>query len=147
MKVIFKTDVPGQGKKGDVKDVNDGYARNYLLKKGLAAEATASGLSEIKRQQEAVKAAKEHEKAEAKALVDRVKAAVVTVAVKCGGQGKIFGSVTAKEIAEELHKQGLPFDKKQLVLKDPIKNTGEYEVEVKVYPEISAKVKVVVVAE
>lgn len=146
MKVILKQDVAGQGKKGDVLNVNDGYARNYLLARGLATEATAGGLNEIKRQQDAAAAVKAQERADAKALAEKIKAVNITVPVKSGENGKIFGSVTSKEIAEELQKQGLPVDKKMLVLRDPIKQTGNYEIEIKIYPEISAKLKLTVKA-
>lgn len=145
MKVIFKQDVPGQGKKGDVKDVNDGYARNYLIAKGFVVEATGGGLAEIQRQKEAVAAKLAAEKAAAKELAEKLKSAAVTVSVKSGENGKIFGSVTGKEIADELKKQGYNIDKKQLVIDGVIKHTGEYQIEIKVYPEITAKVKLVVV--
>lgn len=146
MKVILKQDVAGQGKKGDVVNVNDGYARNYLLAKGLAVEATAGGLKDIRRKQEAAAAEKAAEKAAAKELAERLKSATLTIPVKSGENGKIFGSVTSKEIAEELRKQGFDIDKKQLVVKETIKQTGNYEIEVKVYPEISAKLKLTVKA-
>lgn len=146
MKVILKQDVAGQGKKGAVITVNDGYARNYLIARGLASEATEGGLLEIKRQQDAEAAQKAKEKADAKDLAARLSAATVTVPVKSGENGKVFGSVTSKEIAEELQKQGFSVDKKMLVLKENIKQTGNYEIEVKIYPEISAKLKLVVKA-
>jgi large subunit ribosomal protein L9 len=147
MKVILKQDVAGQGKKGDVRDVNDGYARNYLIKNGLAAEATAGGLDEIKRQHDAAAAGKAAEKNAAEALAAQINALAVTVAVKAGENGKIFGSVTGKEIAEQLNTLGVPVDKKQLVLRDTIKQTGAYQIEVKIAPGISAKCTLTVTAE
>lgn len=142
MKVILTQDVKGSGKKGDLIEVSDGYARNFLLKKGLAEEATAVAVNSLKLKKEAeafhlaekIKATKE--------LAARLNGAAVEVSVKCGENGKVFGSVTSKEIAERLEALGYDVDKKKIALKENIRQAGEYPVEIKFMPEISAKIVV-----
>lgn len=145
MKVIFLKDVKGSGKKGEIAEVSDGYARNFLIKKGLAEEATAvkinslnikKGAEDFHRQEE-IKALKEEAK--------KLNGTQVTLKIKCGENGKVFGSVTAKEIADELTALGYNVDKKRVILKDPIKLLGVYAVDVKFLPEVIAKIKVEVV--
>jgi large subunit ribosomal protein L9 len=145
MKVILKTDVKGLGKKGDIINTSDGYARNYLFPKGVAAEATEGNL----KVQEAFKAKEAKKKAEeadsARELAKKISSLSIAISVKTGENGKLFGSITSKDIAEELKKQHqIDIDKKKFVLDEAIKTAGEYSVEVKVYPEISAKLKVIV---
>ena len=147
MKVVLLEDVKGQGKKGDIVDVSDGYARNFLIKKNLAKEANSSAINEAKQKREAEERRKAAEKAEAENLAKNLFGKEITLFVKCGDNGKIFGSVTSKEISEELLKSGFDIDKKKIVLKENIKNEGLYEVEIKIYPEISAKIKLLVQAE
>lgn len=147
MKVVLLEDVKGQGKKGDIVDVSDGYARNFLIKKNLAKEANSSAVNEAKQKREAEERRKAAEKAEAQNLAKNLFGKEITLFVKCGDNGKIFGSVTSKEISEELLKSGFDIDKKKIVLKENIKNEGLYEVEIKIYPEISAKIKLLVQAE
>ncbi len=147
MKVVLLEDVKGQGKKGDIVDVSDGYARNFLIKKNLAKEANSSAVNEAKQKREAEERRKAAEKAEAENLAKNLFGKEITLFVKCGDNGKIFGSVTSKEISEELLKSGFDIDKKKIVLKENIKNEGLYEVEIKIYPEISAKIKLLVQAE
>ena len=147
MKVVFLEDVKGQGKKGDIVDVSDGYARNFLIKKNLAKEANSSAINEAKQKREAEERRKAAEKAEAQNLAKNLFGKEISLFVKCGDNGKIFGSVTSKEISEELLKSGFDIDKKKIVLKENIKNEGLYEVEIKIYPEISAKIKLLVQAE
>lgn len=142
MKVVLKQDVKGQGKKGDIINCNDGYARNFLIPKGLAQEATANTINSvvIKKQAEAYhKEMEKKEAAAAKTVFDNV---TVNLTVKMGEKGKIFGSVTSSDIAAELLKMGYNLDKKKIVLKEPIKNAGNYILDVKLYPEICAKLKV-----
>ncbi len=145
MKVILLADVKGQGKKNDIINVSDGYANNFLIKKGLATPAKAQAV----KQAEAVKQqiAKEIEEQKQKALSDakKLSSAAVTVPANHGEKGRIFGSITSKEIAEELLKQGYNVDKKNIVLKEPIKQTGTYKITVKLFPEISAEVTVNIV--
>lgn len=145
MKVIFLKDVKGSGKKGEIAEVSDGYARNFLIKKGLAEEATAvkinsltikKGAEDFHRQEE-IKALKEEAK--------KLNGTQITLKIKCGENGKVFGSVTAKEIADELTALGYSVDKKRVILKDPIKLLGVYAVDVKFLPEVIAKIKVEVV--
>ena len=147
MKVVLLEDVKGQGKKGDIVDVSDGYARNFLIKKNLAKEANSSAVNEAKQKREAEERRKAAEKAEAENLAKNLFGKEISLFVKCGDNGKIFGSVTSKEISEELLKSGFDIDKKKIVLKENIKNEGLYEVEIKIYPEISAKIKLLVQAE
>ena len=146
MKVIFLKDVKGTAKAGEVKEVADGYARNCLIKKGLAEEATSVKLNSfnIKKDAETF-----HKQEEIKALKEQAKklnGETVTVKIKCGENGKIFGSVTSKEIADVLNEKGFSVDKKKILLKDGIKNLGIYQVEVKFLPEVFAKIKVEVIA-
>jgi large subunit ribosomal protein L9 len=145
MKVILKTDVKGLGKKGDIINTSDGYARNYLFPKGVAAEATEGNL----KVQEAFKAKEAKKKAEeadsARELAKKISSLSLAISVKTGENGKLFGSITSKDIAEELKLQhGIEIDKKKFILDEAIKTAGEYGVEVKVYPEISAKIKVII---
>ena len=144
MKVILKQDVKGQGKKGDVVNVNDGYGRNYLLVKGLAEDATPKAMNDITLKKQSEKFHKDQEKKQMQELCEKLKTTTVKVAVKCGENGKIFGSVTSKEISETLIEMGLDIDKKKIVLKEPIKQAGNYSIEVKLYPEISGKFSLVV---
>lgn len=147
MKVILLKDVKGLGKARDIKEVSDGYARNCLIKQGLAEEATAVKVNSLNIK----KGAEEfHRQEEIKALKEQAKnlnGKNVTLKIKCGENGKIFGSVTTKEIADAINELGFNVDKKKISLKDTIKNLGEYTVEVKFLPEVLAKVKVTVIAE
>lgn len=147
MKVVLLKDVKGTGKKGEIKEVSDGFAKNFLLKNGSAKIADNSALSENSTKKSANDFHKEMEKQAAQKLAETIKGKSVVVKIKCGENGKTFGSVTAKEIADELAKQGINLDKRKIELKEPIKNIGSFEVTAKVYPEISAKFKVNVVGE
>lgn len=144
MKVILLEDVKAQGKKGQIIEVNDGYARNFLLKKNLAAPATASVLNELKQKEAAEARQRELEKAAAQSLYDNINGTTVKVKVKCGDSGKLFGSVTSKEIADALNEYGYKVDKKMIMLKEPIKNIGREMVDVKVYQDMTARVNVVI---
>ncbi len=144
MQVILINDVKGTGKKGEIVNVSDGYARNFLFKNGLAKEANTSNINQNKQQNESNAFHKSVEVAEAKALAKRLETKTVELAVKCGENGKIFGSITSKEIADELAKQGIKIDKRKILLDSPIKNSGIYTIVAKIYPEITAKFKVVV---
>lgn len=148
MKVILKADVKGQGKKGELVEVSDGYARNYLLPRGLAVEASSANLNVMKTQSEAARFKAEQERQAALRTAEVLRNAVVKVYAKAGAGGKLFGSVTSKEIAEALKEQyGLEMDKRKLVLDEPIKSFGAYQVEAKLYPEISATLNVIVAEE
>ncbi|MDR3216198.1 MAG: 50S ribosomal protein L9 [Clostridiaceae bacterium] len=145
MKVLLLEDVKSLGKKNEIVEVNDGYARNFLIKRKLASEATAQTVNDLKQKNAADAARKKKEAEEAKLLAEKLSQQIVRVGVRVG-EGKIYGSVTSKEIAEALAADGLGVDKRKIVMKDPIKDLGFYVVEVKVYPEISAKLKIEVVA-
>lgn len=147
MKVILKEDVKAIGKKGQVYEVADGYARNFLFPKGLAVEATAGSLQDLAHKKAAAEKRKEKEKRDAAELAGRLNSLVVEVAAKTGEGSRLFGSVTSKEIAEALKKNfGIELDKRKLELKEPIKALGEYTLVAKLHPEISARVQVKVIA-
>lgn len=148
MKVILQQEVKKLGKKGDLLEVSEGYARNFLLPKNLAIEATSSNVNMLKQQKEADVRKQQKVLEEAKALGDKIKAASVTIKVKTGEGGRMFGSVTTKEVAEILLKQHkLELDKRKLELKDAIKTLGEYTIPIKVHPEVTVELKVMVVPE
>lgn len=148
MKVILTEDVKSLGKKGDVVDVSDGYARNFLISKKKGVEATAANLNNLKlKNANDEKVAKENLE-EAKRLADEISKKEVTLKIKTGEGGKTFGSVSSKEIAAAAADQcGLELDKKKIVLKDPIKTIGEYRVPVKLHPQVTAELKVTVLEE
>ena len=144
MKVLLLQDVKSQGKKGDIINVSDGYANNFLIKKGLGVVATADTINSVDIHNKAVAKQKQAERQQAQDDADRLKGQVVTIVASTGAQGKMYGSITNKEIAEELTKMGFSVDKKQVVLKDPIRQKGTYTVTVKLYAEISTVITVVV---
>lgn len=144
MQVVLLKDVKGSGKRGEIVNVSDGYARNFLLKMGFAKEANSIALNENKQKQEANAYHKSVEIANAKALAEVVKTKTVNLKVKCGENGKIFGSITSQEISNAFKDQGIELDKKKIVLASPIKTVGTYTITAKIYPEISATFKVVV---
>ena len=146
MKVILQQDVKGQGKKGQLVEVSEGYARNFLLPKKLAVIATAENLNTMKQQEKARKAQQAAEKAEAEALSKKLESLTVKVAAKAGEGGRLFGAVTAKEISECLAQQhGLNIAKTKLVLDEPIKACGGYKIKAKLGYEIVGTVNVMVV--
>ena len=145
MKVILKQDVKGTGKKGDILDVSDGFAKNFLLKKGLAEQASSVAVNSLKIQKEAEARRRAEEIAAIRELAKKMDKAQVQVAIKCGENGKVFGSVTSKEIAARLAELGYDVDKKKVLLKDPIKTVGDYAVEVRLMEGVTAKIFVSVV--
>ncbi len=146
MKVILKADVKGSGKKGDILEVSDGYARNFLLKKGLAEVATSSGINEVEQKKTAEAFHKAENVKALKELAARMNGTEVTVAIKVGENGKVFGSVTTAQVAAALAEKGFEIDKKKIVLKDTIKTLGTFSAEVKLMEGVSAKITVTVVA-
>ena len=144
MKVLLLQDVKPQGKKGDIVEVNDGYARNFLIRRGLAKEATASVINEANQRRAADEKRRKEELEAAKQAADRLNGTTVEIAIRCGENGKPFGAVTAKEIADKLSQMGYDVDKKKVVLKDAIKMVGNYHVELKLHPGVTAKVVVAV---
>ena len=146
MKVIFNVDVKDQGKKGEMKEVSDGYARNYLLPRKLASEATADNINTMKLKEKAKAALIAKEKAEAEENAKRLSAITVTIRAKAGGAGKLFGSVTSQEISDALREQhGINIEKNKIVQAEPIKTFGSYTVKAKLGYEISANVSVLVI--
>ena len=148
MKVILTEDVKSLGNKGDILNVNDGYARNFILKTNKGIEANAKNLNDLKlKKANDDKIAQEHYEA-AVELGKKIEAGKIEVSIKTGEGGKAFGSVSSKEIAQEVKVQmNLEIDKKKVQLKDAIKALGTYEVPVKLHPKVTAKLKVVVTEE
>lgn len=144
MKILLLQDVKGQGKKGEIINVSDGYANNFLIKKGLGVVATADTINSVNIKNKAIERQKAEEKQKAMDDAKKLKGQVIKIVASKGSQGKMYGSITNKEIADELVKMGYNVDKKQVVLKDPIRVTGEYPVTVKMYAEISTSITVVV---
>lgn len=145
MKVILTQDVKGSGKKGELVKVSDGYARNFLLPKGLAIEASAQALGEMKARQASVEHKAAVEKQAAQEMAGKIGGKTVKIAAKAGANGKLFGSVTSKEISEELSRQfGAQIDKRKIVMDSDIKAFGSYTVQVKLHPGIAADIYVVV---
>ena len=146
MKVVLLADVKGQGKKNDIIEVSDGYARNFLIKNKLAQEATATLVNSLKLSKAADERRKAIEKAEALELAKKLNGTTVTVKIKAGETGQLFGALNTQSVADALAAAGYQIDKKKIVLNDVIKAVGIYEVVVKPYAEVSAKIKVEVVA-
>ncbi|RAP74251.1 50S ribosomal protein L9 [Paenibacillus montanisoli] len=142
MKVIFLQDVKGQGKKGEVKDLSEGYVRNFLFPKNLAKPASEGNLKTMEFQNAAEKKKKEKEKEDAKALAERLEALKVIVKTKAGEGGRLFGAITSKQIAEALEAQGVKIDKRKIELEEPIRTLGVTQVAVKLHPEVKAKLSV-----
>lgn len=145
MKVVLLQDVKGQGKKGDVITVAEGYARNYLLPRNLALEASESKMKEITQQKAAQDRKKKKEEEQAAAYATRIEGIKVLIKTRVGEAGKLFGAVSNKDIAENLAQQhGIDIDKKKIILKEPIKTLGEFPVAVKLYPSVQATINVIV---
>jgi len=147
MKVVLLQDVKGQGKKGEVVDVNEGYARNFLIKKGMAEVATPSKINDIKQKKAAADFHKAEEVKATRELAKEINGKAFTVRIKAGQNGKVFGSVTGANISEALAAAGYDIDKRKIALAQPIKVCGEYSVDLKLMEGISAKITVKVEAE
>ena len=148
MIVILNRGVKGTGKAGDVVKVSDGYARNMLLPRGYAKEATEGNIRSLEKQKAIAAEKKAEEKAAAQARAEEINKLSVKISTKVGDSGKIFGSITSKDIAEALKAQhGMDLDKKKIQLSSPIKQTGETAVDIKLYQEVTAQLKVIVEAE
>ena len=146
MKVILLSDIKGVGKKDEIINANDGYARNYLFPKKLAVEATAGNLANLKSKQESNQYRKDMQKEEAIKIATKLKEITLTIKVKAGENGKIFGGVTAKEISENLSVQyKIQIDKKKIILSETIKTLGTVNVDIKLYEGVVGKLKVQVV--
>ena len=139
MKVVLKQDVKGLGKKGELVNASDGYARNFLFPKNLAVEANAQNMTELKNREQAEKYRIETETAQAKKHAAEISGKTIVINAKAGANGKLFGSVTAKEIAEKIEKDfGIKTDKRKITV-DDIKQFGTFEFEIKLYTGVSAK--------
>lgn len=142
MKVILQQDIRGKGKRGQMIEVSDGYARNYMLPRKLAVEATADNVNTMRMTDRANQEKRQKEREEAFEISNRLKNIVVTVYAKGGGAGRLFGSVTTQEIAEAIKKQeGIDIDKRKIALDEPIKTVGDYAVRCKLGYEITAELK------
>lgn len=142
MKIILLQDVKGQGKKGEVIDVNEGYARNFLIKKGLAEAATASKLNDINMKKSASEFHRAEEIKATQAMAKEINGKTFTVNIKAGQNGKVFGSVTGADVSDALKAAGYEVDKRKVVLNSPIKTLGQYDIELKLMEGISAKIKI-----
>ena len=147
MKVILKADIKGVGKKDQVINASDGYARNFLFPKNLAVEANAENMSKLKAKQGSNAFKKSQEKEEAQKIADKLSKILMKVQVKAGENGKIFGGVSSKEIAENLEKQyNIKVDKKKIDLKETIKTLGMFTIEIKLYEGVVGKLKIDVIS-
>lgn len=142
MKVIFLQDVKGQGKKGEIKNVSEGYARNFLLPRGLANPANQGNMKQLSQQKISEEKRKDDEKQAAQQLANELEALSIKMEVKAGEGGKLFGSITNKQIAEELANRKIQIDKRKIELAEPIRTLGVTEVPVKLHPQVTAKLKV-----
>lgn len=142
MKVIPKTDVKGSGKKGDILEVSDGYAKNFLLKKGLAEIATSKGINEINQKRTADAYHKAENIKELKELAAKINGTEVSLSIRAGENGKVFGSVTTAQISSALSELGYEIDKKKISTKDAIKTVGVFDAEIRLMEGVTAKIKV-----
>ncbi|PTM56881.1 50S ribosomal protein L9 [Desmospora activa] len=143
MKVIFQQDVKGQGKKGEMKEVAEGYARNFLLPRGLAIEASAGNINTLKDQKRRESEQKQKELEHSRQLAQELEQADITIRTKAGDGGRLFGSVTSKQISQLLkQKHGLQVDKKKIQLDEPIRTLGVTKVPVKLHPKVMATLSV-----
>ncbi|MGC8971924.1 MAG: 50S ribosomal protein L9 [bacterium] len=144
MEVILLKDVPGLGRSGEIKEVPEGYARNYLIPKGFAVKSTKGRIKDIELRKSAVETKEARERESSMRLAERLKGVSLSFKVKVGEENKLFGSITSGDIAEELSKKGYNIDKHQIVIKEPIKYLGTYEVTVKLGFGISVPINVIV---
>jgi len=146
MKVILTEEIRGLGTRGDVVTVKDGYARNYLLPKNLAREASTGNLKQIEHERRKWSMLAQQEKDAAQKAADKVKGVKITIEKRVGEHGHLFGSVTANEIADALLEKGIEVDKRRIELEQPIKNLGVHDVDVRLHRDVTAQIKVEVVA-
>lgn len=147
MKVILVKDVKNVGKAGEIVNVSDGYGRNYLLPRGLAIEATESNIKVLNEKKKAEEKKRKQELEEAKEMAQKLSNLSLVLKVKAGENGKLFGSITSKDVEEALKEKGFDIDKKKISFDETVKTTGTYYVDIKLYQGVIAKVKVDVVAE
>lgn len=145
MQVILKKDTEKLGLAGDLVEVSNGYGRNYLLPKGLAVEATAKNIKSLEHERRLITDRKKNELRGAEAIKKKISETSVTIQMQAGEEDKLFGAVTAMDIAEALSKEGISIDKRNILLEEPVKRLGIYTVDVRIHPEITAELKVWVV--
>ncbi len=145
MKIILRQDVETVGKAGDIVEVKNGYARNYLIPQGLALEATKGNLKRFEQEKKSLELQKNREKKAAEKEAEKLNDTSITISVSVGEEDKLFGSVTSQDIANALEEKGFKLDKRKIHLDEPIKALGIYSVPIKLHPEVEAKVKVWVV--
>lgn len=144
MRVIFIKDLKGQGLKGDIKEVKDGYAKNYLIKNSYAVPETTTSVDILKKQNEKAAATKQQEEKVANEIKDKLEKDTITFEVKTGKADKLFGSISSKLIHEELTKKKYNIDKKRIVIKEPISTLGTHIIQIELYKNITANLKIVV---
>ncbi len=147
MKVILKENVPSLGKEGQVVKVSDGYGRNFLIPKGVAVEASDKNIKVLDQEKKSVEKKVEREKEQAQQMQAQLQGMECIVYRKEGDQGKLFGSVTAKDIEKALSEQGVTVDRKNIVVPEPVKSVGNYPVKIKIYPGMAAEITVIVKGE
>lgn len=147
MKVILIEDIPDLGVEGDTVNVADGYARNYLIPKGLAMEATPKNIKLIEQRKKKIELKKIKAKEEAEKVKEKLKSVFLKIEMKAGEEGKLYGAVTTRDIAEELKKKGISIDRRKIDLKSPIKSLGEYDISLKLHPEVTGTIRLSVVSE
>ncbi len=144
MKVILQEDVKKLGSRGEVKNVADGYARNYLIPKGLATEATPKAIKELEAKKEILERKENEELEKIKGVAKKLEEKQVTLKARVGEAGKLFGSITSKDIAGSLEEEGIKIDRRKIDLDDPIRGLGVYNVPIKLHPEVVVEIKVIV---
>ena len=147
MKVILRQDMDALGLEGDMVDVADGYARNYLIPKGIALEANNQNIKLMEMQKKKIDVRRFKAKEDAEKIREKLLDMVITIYQKVGEEEKLYGSVTSMDIAADMEKQGISIDRRKIILDKPIKTLGEFDVSIKLYPEVTGSVKVVVVPE
>jgi large subunit ribosomal protein L9 len=147
MKIILKEDIKKLGKMGQIVDVADGYARNYLVPKGFAVEASTKNVRSLEHEKKIIQEKARKHKDSAQDLASRISAMTLTIKAKAGEEEKLFGSVTTMDIAEALLTQGVEIEKKKIVLEEPIKRLGSYSVQIKLHPDVSVPLTVQVIQE
>ena len=147
MKIILRQDMDALGFEGDIVDVADGYARNYLFPKGIALEANNQNIKFMETQRKKIEIKRLHAKEDAEKVKEKLADVVITIYQKAGEEDKLYGSVTSMDIATHLEKEGITVDRRKITLDKPIKTLGEFDVPIKLYPEVTGSIKVVVVPE
>lgn len=147
MKVILKDDVKNLGSMGQVVDVADGFARNYLVPRGLAVEANTKNIKSLEHEKKVIQEKAKKIKSQVQDISEKISSMTIVIKAKVGEEGKLFGSVTSMDIAEQMKNEGIEVDKKKISLEEPIKRIGSYSVNIKMHPEITTQVNIQVVEE